>query len=203
VSGASITLLTAGTCSITASQTGNSSYSAAAPVTQTFIVTAPPLLSTFSVSPAMASGITQTFTAVYYDPAGVSELSSVMLLANGNLNVANACFAAYIPASGSLMLFNDEGTSFVTGSIPAGSNQTLSNSQCTLSSGGPVTTTTNSLTVRFTMTSTNAFAGSRMVFGMDASSLGGYTSWQQLGIWSVPAISLMADGAAAPPQAPR
>jgi hypothetical protein len=39
VSGANVTLVTTGTCSITASQAGNSVYSAAPSVTETFIVT--------------------------------------------------------------------------------------------------------------------------------------------------------------------
>ncbi len=47
VSGTAITLVSAGVCSITANQTGNATYSAATPVTQTFNVTLEPQTITF------------------------------------------------------------------------------------------------------------------------------------------------------------
>ena len=56
VSGATATLLAIGTCSITASQPGNSTYAAATPVTQTFTITAVPL----SGGAAIAAGAYHT-----------------------------------------------------------------------------------------------------------------------------------------------
>ena len=67
VSGATATFLTAGTCSITASQTGNSTYAAAMPVSQSFTVNAaPPVLITSISIPATATvsvGSNTTITA--------------------------------------------------------------------------------------------------------------------------------------------
>ena len=64
VSGSTATFLAAGTCSITASQTGNSTYAAAAPVTQSFSVTGTTASS--SASYIGADTTTQgTWTGVY------------------------------------------------------------------------------------------------------------------------------------------
>jgi uncharacterized protein (TIGR03437 family) len=65
VSGVTVTLLAAGTCSITASQSGNSVYAPATPVTQTFPVssaTAPPVITGLSPAAAAAGGPAFTLT---------------------------------------------------------------------------------------------------------------------------------------------
>lgn len=55
VSGSAVSLLTAGTCTLTASQAGNSSFAAAAPVSQSFAVAAAPVV-TPTPSPSTSSG---------------------------------------------------------------------------------------------------------------------------------------------------
>ena len=57
VSGASVTLVTVGVCSITANQTGNASFAAASPVTRTFNINNPlPTLTSISPTSATAGG---------------------------------------------------------------------------------------------------------------------------------------------------
>src|SRR6185437_1665087 len=56
VSGATVTLVGAGTCSLTASQAGNGTYAAAAPVTQTFTVGLTPQTITFVAPGSIALG---------------------------------------------------------------------------------------------------------------------------------------------------
>jgi hypothetical protein len=55
VSGTAVSLLTAGTCTLTASQAGNSSFAAAAPVSQSFAVAAAPVVPP-TPSPSTSSG---------------------------------------------------------------------------------------------------------------------------------------------------
>ena len=108
--------------------------------------------SAVSVTPNSGSGLTQTFTATYTDPAGASDIQVVYLqigLAGGG---AYSCFAAYIPSTNGLYLFNDA-NSAVLGPITPGSSNTVSNSRCTLSgSGGAVTASGNNLIVPFSIT---------------------------------------------------
>jgi hypothetical protein len=59
VSGSSITVLTAGTCSITASQAGDANYGVAANVSKSFTITAPAVTNTYVQTPAPAPTKTQ------------------------------------------------------------------------------------------------------------------------------------------------
>jgi len=68
VSGSTVTIVAAGTCSITASQAGNADYAAATPVTQSFTVN-PGI--TFSVSGALADGAILSGTMTVNNVAGV------------------------------------------------------------------------------------------------------------------------------------
>jgi hypothetical protein len=116
VSGASVTLLSTGICSITASQSGDSAYLAAAPVTQTFTVTAEAQTITFgalsnqtlgSTAPALSatagSGLVVTFIS---NSAAVCTVSgvNVTLVAVGTCSIVasqagNAIFAAATPVT--------------------------------------------------------------------------------------------------------
>src|SRR5689334_11019007 len=48
-----------------------------------------------SVSPASGSGSAQTFSFVYSDPGGTTNLARGLFLTNSSLNAASACFAEY------------------------------------------------------------------------------------------------------------
>lgn len=100
VSGSSATLLAAGSCSITASQSGNASYSAAAPVTQTFGIskagqsitfTALPSktlgAAPFAVSATADSGLAVGFTSTTPSICTVSG-STVTMVAAGSCSIA-------------------------------------------------------------------------------------------------------------------
>ncbi|WP_243405551.1 RHS repeat-associated core domain-containing protein, partial [Solimicrobium silvestre] len=73
VSGSTVTLASAGICTIAANQVGSSNYSAAAPVTQSFTVTPAPLMITLT-SPTTAQSLTApatlTLTATATDSSG-------------------------------------------------------------------------------------------------------------------------------------
>ncbi len=149
-------------------------------------------LGAVSVNPHSGAGATQTFNAVYTDPNGSSDLQVVYLDFGTSIFAANSCIVAYVQASNSLFLFNDANNGLVSGSITEGGSGSLSNSQCTLSSGGAVTPSGYNLTVPLAMTFKSGFAGSKTVYGLAQSYSGANGGWQTLGTWSPSAVALAA-----------
>ena len=136
-----------------------------------------------SVSPNSGTGVgPQTFNAVYTDPAGASEVQVVYLDIGKSVFAANSCIAAYVPASNAVYLFNDSNSS-VTGPVTAGGAGTLSNSQCTLSSGAPVTVG-NNITVPFIVTFLTGFTGPINVYGYAQNYSGTNNGCTMLGTWT-------------------
>jgi hypothetical protein len=125
ISGATATLLVAGTCTIVASQSGNNVYGAATPVTRSFTVTAAsapksqtitfnPIPSqvvggAFTVSATSSSGLPVTFSIVQNGNCSISG-SVVTFLNVGNCGVianqaGNSAYAA-APAVGQIIVVN-------------------------------------------------------------------------------------------------
>ena len=104
-----------------------------------------------SVTPNPATGTNNTFTLVYSDANGALDLNYV----NANFNStgpvkANTCYVHYVPATNTLQLYNNAGTTLT--SITPGSG-TLSNSQCTIiGSGTSVARSGNTLTLTLDVT---------------------------------------------------
>ena len=126
ISGATATLLVAGTCTIVASQSGNNVYGAATPVTRSFTVTAAsapksqtitfnPIPSqvvggAFTVSATSSSGLPVTFTIVQNGNCSISG-SVVTFLNVGNCGVianqaGNGAYAP-APAVGQIVVVNN------------------------------------------------------------------------------------------------
>jgi uncharacterized repeat protein (TIGR01451 family) len=118
IAGSSVTLVANGTCSITASQSGDSTYAAAAPVTRTFQVTAAPQSQTItfaqptdtrvdqgpvSLSASSSSGLVVALTSNDTSVCAVSG-PSVTLVAVGTCSITaaqtgNGTFAAALPVT--------------------------------------------------------------------------------------------------------
>jgi hypothetical protein len=141
--------------------------------------------SAVSVTPNSGAGPTQTFSAVYTDPNGASDLGVVYLDFATSAGATNSCFVAYVPSGNALYLLKDTSTGTVPGSITPGGSGTLSNSQCTLSgSGGSVTMAGNNLTVPFNITFAGGFTGLKNIYGLAQKSNGSQGGWQTLGSWT-------------------
>jgi hypothetical protein len=146
-----------------------------------------------SVSPINGSGAgPQVFTAVYSDSGGGNDLQGVYLTFGPVLNAGSSCAAIYEPGLNVLYLFNDAGTG-VLGPISEGAGGgTLSNSQCTLTSGTTAATLTGAgnpttLNVPFNITFKNTFTTIQKVWGFaqtyaGAQSNGGAAT--NLGSWT-------------------
>ncbi len=137
-----------------------------------------------SVTPGTGGGLAQTFTALYSDPSGAADLQVGYLDFGPSIFAAHSCIVAYAQAGKNLYLFNDT-NSAALGPIVAGTNATLSNSQCTLSSSGGVPAPAgNNLSVPYAITFAAAFAGSKNIYGLAQSYSGSNGGWQTLGTWT-------------------
>ena len=136
-----------------------------------------------SLSPSSGAGATQTFTAVYSNPNGLADVASARILINTAITGVNACYVYYYPASNALYLENnaDNGT---VGPLTPGSASSLSNSQCTLAGAGTsVSTSGNTITVRFALTFGSSFSASRNVY-LASNSLTATSGWVPMGTWT-------------------
>ncbi len=156
VYGSTVAIISAGTCSIAASQAGNASYSAATNVTQSFTVTPAPqtiyfptqipasyplTAGSFSVTAAASSGLAVSFTSVTASVCTVSG-AKVTLLSTGycEIEVSQAGNSNYQPAAPVFLnILIGLAAQTITFTIP---NHTSSDApfelQATASSGLPV-----------------------------------------------------------------
>jgi hypothetical protein len=125
--------------------------------------------SVVSVTPINSSGPgPQTFTAVYSDTGGATDLQGVYLTFGSVLNGAGTCAVGYIPGNNQLFLFNDAGTAAAT--LGLGGGGSVTNSQCTLSGGAVGATLSGgadppNLSVPFSITFKAGFTGAKSVLG--------------------------------------
>jgi hypothetical protein len=125
---ATVTILTAGTCSITASQAGNEIYAPATPVTRAFTVVATetitfgPLsnvtlgVSSFIVSATSSSGLTVSF-ASNTRPVCTVNVATVTILTAGTCSITasqagNGTYAASPPVTQTFTVFNTQTITF-------------------------------------------------------------------------------------------
>jgi hypothetical protein len=184
VSGTTLKPVAAGTCSITATQPGNSTYAAATPVTQTFKVLSPPP-AIVSFSPNSGAGTSVTFKAVYSDPNGAGDLSELLLQVNASQSSANACYVYYQPKGNHLYLANDSGNAWTAPALTPGVAGTASNSQCTLNAGtSSITTMGDDLTLSVALTFSSTVTGSQNVYLYAANLSGQNSGWVKEGTWA-------------------
>jgi hypothetical protein len=136
-----------------------------------------------SLSPTSGTGLTQTFTAVYSDPNGISDLSAVIVLFNTSVKLSNACAVVYVPATNDMYLYNNAGTGLSAGVVP-GSSGSASNSQCTLSGAGSSSSTLgNDLTLNVALTFTGTFLGQQNAY-LYAAGKTSNSGFVQKGTWT-------------------
>jgi trimeric autotransporter adhesin len=137
-----------------------------------------------SVSPSSGSGSSQTFSFVYSDAQGASDISVAQVIINGTLTYANGCYIWTSPAAGSIWLYNDATSSWM-GPSTLGTAGTLQNNQCMVNVGASSRTLVgNVYTLNLAITFQSGFVGTKGLYGY-ASSAGGLNSgWQALGNWT-------------------
>jgi len=121
-----------------------------------------------SVSPNSGGGVgPQTFMAVYSDTGGANDLQAVYLNFGSVGLAAHNCIAVYVPGPNTLYLFSDDNTAAAGPIAEGASGGSISNSQCTLTSGStPATLSGNNLTVPFNITFKSGYVGLKTIFGL-------------------------------------
>ena len=171
VSGAAVTLLSSGICSITAFQAGDGSYAAAVPVTQSFTVTPASQTITFSQpTDAVLGGGIIPLTAAASSGLAVSFASTIpsVCTVNGStatlVSVGTCAVTASQPGNGSYAAANPVTRTF---SVLAPANLVT----LTLGNGSGATGRTVEFPIAITATGTAAAAGFQMDLSFDATKL--------------------------------
>jgi len=145
------------------------------------------------VTPARSNSVTHAYTFTFTDTNGWQDIEVANILINNAIDGRHACFLAFVPStatSGALDLVDDAGDAGgpYSGMVIPGSGS-VSNSQCAIN-GSPssVMGSGNTLTLTFTITFNDdfaGFAGNKVIYmatrGKTASS-----GWQAAGSVSVP-----------------
>ena len=153
----------------------------------TFSITGAKPPTAVSLTPNAGTGVTKTFTMVYADPNGLSDLKQTRVLFNTSATSSAACFVSYSPGPNQLFLYNDAGTG-LSAAVTPGSATQVSNSQCTLKgTGSSFSKSGNDLTLKVALTFTGKFAGQKKVYLYAWGNNGLNSGWLQKGTWTIPA----------------
>lgn len=153
--------------------------------------------SPLSLTPASGSGANQIFSATYYNPNGGTHIAEADLYIMSNVAPGSAgnwsgseCIFQYDVATNNIWQVVDAGGSY-QGPITAGSQNILSNSQCTIfAEGSSAQVIGNTVKVNFAVNFTGAgFNGSKQLYLGSEDTLGNWATNfnQQFGSWSIPA----------------
>jgi len=129
---------------------------------------------------------------VYSDTGGANDLQAVYLNFGSVGFAAHNCIAVYVPGPNSLYLFTDDNSNAVGPIAEGAGGGSISNSQCTLTSGSTLATLAGTnLTVPFNITFKSGYGGKKTIFGLaqnyaGAQSGGGVLT--SLGNWK-PALT--------------
>jgi hypothetical protein len=125
-----------------------------------------------SISPSSGSGSQQAFIATYTDPNSEMDIQSLSLFIMNGVAPdsesgwsANECILNYTVSSGVIQLVQDAGGAFVSNTAIVGTDQTVSNSQCTvLAVLSSANISGNNVMVKFYVTFTPAFKGGKQLY---------------------------------------
>jgi len=152
----------------------------------------PPLPAMFpnpmGMSPAAGSSPAAAISFTYQDQSSATNLQTVWALINTGLDGRGACYVAYYRPGNQLYLIPDDGDGTQAANIVLAGNNTIGNSQCTISAeGASVQTNGNTLVVTLPVTFKTGFAGFKGVW-LAAQTMGAAqtSAWQALGAWAVP-----------------
>lgn len=140
--------------------------------------------SVISVSPTSGAGSAQTFSFVYSDPGGATNLTRGLFLISSALNAAGACYAEYNRLTGNVGLVNDAGNAWTY--VPLSSSMFVQNNQCQILSGSVSYSGVN-MTVNLQISFKPGFAGAKTTWMLAEDIYGVFNagSWQAKGGWTV------------------
>ena len=147
----------------------------------------PPVLQAVSVTPFTGTGSSSTFSFLYSDTNGASDLGIVQVVVNSSLSGYQGCYISIDPVHNTLLLLNDGATAWQGPITPAAAG-TLANSQCTIDGGSSsIALSGNNATVNLALSFSGSFGGAKTVYGYAQAAGGLNSGWTVLGNWTVPA----------------
>ena len=139
-----------------------------------------------SVTPGSGAGSSQTFSFVYSDPYGYTDINWVQMHLQTQLVADHACYLQYTRATSNVQLINDTGAGYVGTGGTVGSAGTLANSQCTVDIGASsVSGAGNNLTVNVVLSFAGSFQGPKTVSMGAITNAYVFSGWQAKGSWTV------------------
>jgi hypothetical protein len=152
----------------------------------------PPLPSTLpnpvGLTPTSGNSLGQTITFSYQDQSDARNVQTVWALINTALDGRGGCYIAYYRPGNLVLLFPDNGDGSKAISMVLNGNNTISNSQCSVSAqGASVQTNGSILSVTLPITFNTGFAGFKGVWLAAYTVSGAVSAWQALGARHVPA----------------
>ncbi|HEU0120197.1 MAG TPA: hypothetical protein VFQ91_06700 [Bryobacteraceae bacterium] len=144
----------------------------------------PPTAPVFtSLTPNTGTGASRTFTAVYTDANGYTDVNTVLFLMNSSLVGPNGCYISYVRGSNQFALYRDSDATWQP--IAPGAPTSVSNSNCTLSGSGLAATGAgNTMTLTFPLTFTSAFGGIKTFYTYVNDNSGLNSDWATAGSWT-------------------
>jgi hypothetical protein len=139
-----------------------------------------------SANPASGAGSAQTFSFVFSDANGYTDLASVRVLIHSQIQGANACYVYYTAADNRLYLHSDNALALLPPVSP-GAAGTTENSQCAINAAtSSVSGAGNTLTLNLAISFKAGLTGTRNLFGYATDQSGMSGGWNLLGSWVVP-----------------
>jgi hypothetical protein len=145
-----------------------------------------PTIQAVSVTPSTGTGFSNTFSFVFSDANGASDLGIVQVVINSSLSGYQGCYVSIDPVHKTLLLLNDGATAW-QGPITLPTSGTLANSQCTVNGGSSsIALSGNNATVNLALSFSGSFGGAKSVYGYAQAANGLNSGWTALGNWTVP-----------------
>ncbi len=139
-----------------------------------------------SITPASGTGFAQTFSFVFADLNGATDLTDLYGIINTSASIGG-CTVRYLKSAGGLELSNGSGGWY--GPVSPGTANTLSNSVCSLNAlASSVTSNGNAMTISAALTFTAALSGTPNEYLAAYDAEGGQlVAGTVFGTWTVPA----------------
>lgn len=179
----------AGDRNVWANASDRTGFTSGSPLLGTYSVALPAgqALGPVSVAPAAGSGASQSFTFLFADPKGASDLAWMRVLIHSQQTAAGGCYVAVERATSVVYLANDAGTSWVTARM--GTADVAQNSQCSVSgASSSMALSGTSATVVLGVTFQAAFNGTKTIWANATDGSGATSGSPPVGSYTVAAV---------------
>ena len=136
-----------------------------------------------TVTPASGTGLSQSFTVVFSDANGASDIASAGVFFNGVYSTANGCYFEWRRATNTILLFRDSDSAYLP--VTPGNAAAVENANCSITgAGASVALAGSQLTLTVPVTFKSAFVGAKSAYAYAADGGGLTSGWQSVGSWT-------------------